>query len=401
MFSGKTLPSRVVLFLWSSIAIMTIIAREASASICQVYSDETCKPNPVTGIFPPCRGDGYCDSECNNAANQFDGGDCCEHTCHSSSDFDCGEAGYDCLDEECDDTGGVGSTGGHNIKVIPYVSHNDTFYYLWMDCCRRTAVRFMYEIRPDRVNYDRADWTKDDRKDQNNNRIVSDACQPKSVKTFKHPECMDRRKLQEQPCYDRGHLAMANHLDRSAQAMRSTFYGPNMVPQLAAMNQSPGTWGRIEDILECQRDEQHLESITVVGGMIFNDTSNDDWSVSSHGMPTPDAFWRVHVRYYRQSWNSRFRPPKVDAWLLPHSLEYARTDPDRWRVSVSTIRSVANDFLSEVPASYIAPESSYDTIVFRKNKPQLHKCIGDPNQSKANTEAWLEDNASTMIWLVD
>ena len=59
--------------------------------------------------------DGWCDSVNNNAACNYDGGDCCSSTCVSSS-YTCGVAGYDCRgypsstcysswqgDGECDD----------------------------------------------------------------------------------------------------------------------------------------------------------------------------------------------------------------------------------------------------------------------------------------------------------
>jgi len=55
-------------------------------------------------FFPFCNapnpqwiGDGYCDKsdDYNNAACQYDGGDCCEETCVSNT-HTCGVVGYDC-----------------------------------------------------------------------------------------------------------------------------------------------------------------------------------------------------------------------------------------------------------------------------------------------------------------
>ncbi|CAB4020748.1 Hypothetical predicted protein [Paramuricea clavata] len=40
-------------------------------------------------------GDGWCDHACNKAAHKFDGGDCCKHSCKSTT-YSCGSGGYDC-----------------------------------------------------------------------------------------------------------------------------------------------------------------------------------------------------------------------------------------------------------------------------------------------------------------
>ena len=44
-------------------------------------------------------GDGWCDGDNNNAACDYDGGDCCECTCSEAAYYDCGvNADYDCQD---------------------------------------------------------------------------------------------------------------------------------------------------------------------------------------------------------------------------------------------------------------------------------------------------------------
>lgn len=55
-------------------------------------------------IFAEYIGDGWCDADHfhNNAAQNFDGGDCCPETCVDST-FECGVAGFHCIDPEQSD----------------------------------------------------------------------------------------------------------------------------------------------------------------------------------------------------------------------------------------------------------------------------------------------------------
>ena len=64
-------------------------------------------PSPPTSCPSNYIGDGYCDSECNNQANGYDGGDCCSSTC-VSGEYQCGSNGYNCYD--CSQDGWVCST---------------------------------------------------------------------------------------------------------------------------------------------------------------------------------------------------------------------------------------------------------------------------------------------------
>ena len=62
-------------------------------------------PVPVSCdvLNPEWVGDGYCDSVSggyNTPGCDFDGGDCCEETCEESASYECGVAGYFCIDPE-------------------------------------------------------------------------------------------------------------------------------------------------------------------------------------------------------------------------------------------------------------------------------------------------------------
>lgn len=56
-------------------------------------------PDSTNGVFdcPPSAGDSLCDNFCNTAAEDWDGGDCCEDTCHSSFVFSCDATASTCL----------------------------------------------------------------------------------------------------------------------------------------------------------------------------------------------------------------------------------------------------------------------------------------------------------------
>lgn len=51
----------------------------------------------VTNTCDPVKiGNGRCEAECNNSANNWDGGDCCPGTCRSE-EFPCGVDGFTCV----------------------------------------------------------------------------------------------------------------------------------------------------------------------------------------------------------------------------------------------------------------------------------------------------------------
>ena len=89
--------------------------------------------------------------------------------------------------------------------------------------------------------------------------------------------------------WDRGHLVTSNHMDYSADYILRANYMTNVAPQVASFNQ--GIWVQAENVAECYRE---LAPVTVYGGLAFGDTRND-YFLSSHGVPTPDYWWKVIV----------------------------------------------------------------------------------------------------------
>lgn len=197
-------------------------------------------------------------------------------------------------------------------------------FTVWVDCERRGAVMFRYNAQRDHGQEKRV---RNFHLDKN----VPAKCQQLSTNTYRAP---GQR-------FDRGHLTPANHLDHSKRAIRQSNYMTNVWPQAANMNR--GSWLLTEEITECYRD---IDELLVLGGPLWlGDTSNDHF-VKTHGIRTPDAFWKVIIRQER-----------VIAWLIPNSQEATRKRLDNYLVPVEKIESLTGldipvpDYLkTEVPS---------------------------------------------------
>ena len=112
-----------------------------------------------------------------------------------------------------------------------------------------------------------------------------------------------------------GHQVPANHFDGSQTAISQTNFITNILPQTSSMNQ--GAWKRTEDIIECLRDKVILE---VWGGPIWGDNPADDFFVTTHGVTTPDAFWKVVIRTDNR---------EAIAWIIDNDLLLHIPPPDK------------------------------------------------------------------------
>ena len=203
-------------------------------------------------------------------------------------------------------------------------------FTIWLDCDRRGAVMFRYNAQRD---------TGDHKRKRNFylDPSVPSECQQKSTASYKS-------KLGS---YDRGHLVPANHLDFSANAIKQSNYMTNILPQASNMNR--GAYLRTEEIVECYRD---IDELLVIGGVIWGNDTSDDFFLGSHGVRTPDAFWKVIIRNER-----------VISWVIPNSPRAKRNDLDKYLVSVNDIEKISgidipvDDYLkSQVqPSSWLIP----------------------------------------------
>jgi endonuclease G, mitochondrial len=177
-------------------------------------------------------------------------------------------------------------------------------FTLWLDCNRRGAVKFRYNAQRDTGSFKR------------NSRFFLDPNVP--------TECQQTSTKAYGSGYDRGHLVPANHLDYSASAIKAANTMTNILPQASTMNR--GAWEPTEEIIECYRD---IDELLVIGGVIWGNNPDDDF-IHSHGIKTPDAFWKVVIRGNGQD-------ERDIAWVVPNSSEATKRWLDDYLVSIDEL----------------------------------------------------------------
>ena len=70
----------------------------------------------------------------------------------------------------------------------------------------------------------------------------------------------------------------------------------------------------------------------VIGGVIWGNNPDDDYFIHSHGIKTPDAFWKVIVRGSGQD-------EQVIAWVVPNSSYATKKRLDRYLVSIDELEA--------------------------------------------------------------
>ena len=256
------------------------------------------QPNECISCSNPIwRGDGFCDPSCNEAEHHWDGGDCCEHTCIDSK-FLCGSHGYDCQDP-------------HGERR--YLFHKKySSFELTLLCDRIVGagytVGFFYSLMSDRNDIKRK------------NSYIRDTTVPKECQqqfeqqilpTYKHEKCVRAGRTKNPFCFDRGHIVTANHMDDNLQTTHDASYVTNLIPQAAGLNQGGGAWYATEEIIECHRDFPDVRNLDIFGGILY-DEANNDYFLNSHGIPTPDTFYKIVVKYFTDD----RKDPDVIAWIM-------------------------------------------------------------------------------------
>jgi endonuclease G len=184
-------------------------------------------------------------------------------------------------------------------------------FTVWLECSKRGAIKFQYVAQRDNGNAKRYDKFFLDPN-------VPAECQQKTANAYGQG-------------YDRGHQVPANHLDSSEAAIKATNTMTNILPQAANMNR--GAWLQTEEIIECYRD---IDELLVIGGVIWGSNPADDYFVASHGVKTPDAYWKVVIR-------GTGSDERAIAWIVPNSKQATRKNLDDYLVSVDEIERVTGE----------------------------------------------------------
>ena len=186
--------------------------------------------------------------------------------------------------------GGSTPTTQQQSNLTTQLSIDYGGFKLLYDCDLKSAIRFEYKLGTDTGNFIRsATFNLDPNLSKN--------C-GQQLKTNSYASVAAG--------WDRGHLVASNHMDYDAAYLLSANYMTNIVPQLASFNQ--GLWKETETITECYRD---LAPIQVIGGVIYSDTSND-FFVSSHGINSPDFFWKTLIT------TNSINQIETISWLFPN-----------------------------------------------------------------------------------
>jgi endonuclease G len=195
---------------------------------------------------------------------------------------------------------------GENILKLDYAG-----FTVWLDCAQRGPVKFRYNAQHDTGN---------------EARVASFRLDPQVP-----PKCQQFSAAAYGNGYDRGHQVPANHLDASEVSIRQSNFMTNILPQVAQMNR--GAWLLTEEIVECYRD---IDELLVLGGTIWGHNPADDFFLESHGVATPDAFWKVIIRGTGQN-------ERAIAWIVPNTAQATKSNLDRYLVSIDELERVTGE----------------------------------------------------------
>lgn len=186
-------------------------------------------------------------------------------------------------------------------------------FTIWLDCAERAPVKFRYNAKRDEGDAKRYKKFLLDPD-------VPENCQQYTSKSYGNG-------------YDRGHQVPANHLDFSEKAIMQSNFMTNILPQTTQMNR--GAWLLTEEITECYRD---IEELLVLGGVIWGNDTENDLFVQSHGVRTPDAFWKLIIR-------GSSAGEKVIAWIVPNTKDASKKNLDKYISTVEEIEKLTGDKL--------------------------------------------------------
>ncbi len=223
-------------------------------------------------------------------------------------------------------------------------------FTLWLDCnTRHGAVAFYYKIGRDKANVRKKNINFDfDRK-------VSVNCQPQTWRTY-NTTTVDAA----QGTWTRGKLVPSNHMDGNLSTFKETYYLTNTLPQNSVLSQSEGAWRHTEIITECYRDITPLE---IWGGVIWGNNTDNDFFTVTHGIKTPDFWWKLIYRHDKKTYN---------AWIFPNHWSAKASKIDDFLISIEKLKK-AVAFMPDIGAlentskAGIAPKYSWPVEISEGN----------------------------------
>lgn len=179
------------------------------------------------------------------------------------------------------------------------ITLNKGGYVLNYDCDNATTIRYQYTLTTDNGSAARpSSFTLD-------TSLPAGCAGQTSTRSY----------ASVQSGYDRGHLVTSNHMDYNASYIRNANQMSNIVPQVSGFNQ--GIWVQAENVAECYRD---IAPVTVYGGVVYGDSSND-YFLASHGIRTPEYFWKTVVTNDPDT-----GAQKAISWIIPNETGLGKLD---------------------------------------------------------------------------
>ena len=230
--------------------------------------------------------------------------------------------------------GGDPSRSDIDEKSSPAVPTNPNYWTHWLitadyggfkllfDCTLHSAIRYEYLLKADLGNGTRTSSYKLDP-------TLPRGCAQQTT-TESYASVIAG--------WDRGHLVTSNHMDNDPDWMQRANYMSNIVPQVSSFNQ--GIWQDAENVAECYRD---LAPVWVYGGVVYSDSSND-FFLGSHGIPTPDFFWKALV-----TTDSVNGTERAISWYIPNRANLGQLDT--YLVSINELESMIGEALVAIPVS--------------------------------------------------
>ncbi|NQY48935.1 MAG: DNA/RNA non-specific endonuclease [Colwellia sp.] len=191
------------------------------------------------------------------------------------------------------------------------VEQQYTHYKLWVDCKERASIAFYYVASEDKGNKTKYNSFYDDPS-------LPQSCQQLSREAYSHYNDFESK-------YHRAQLAAANHFDFDKAALKEANFMANVLPQTLQLNR--GAWKRTEELVECYRDSFDVVNY---GGVIWGTDSRNDLFVNSHGIRTPDYFWRVLVGEYKSQ-------KYFSAWIVPNANDARASKLQHYAVGIEQL----------------------------------------------------------------
>jgi endonuclease G, mitochondrial len=208
------------------------------------------------------------------------------------------------------------------VQAANLVTLDKGGFTLTYDCAQRTALRYEYTLGRDNGNAARP-------KNFSLDPDLPAGCGGQ-LSTTAYGSIEDG--------WDRGHLVTSNHMDTSATYMKRANYMSNIVPQASGFNQ--GIWVQAENVAECYRD---IAPVRVLGGVVYDDDSND-YFLKSHGIATPDYFWKVIL-----TTDPKTGTEKAIAWYIPNTNNVDELDD--YIVSIEGLENLVGAAVVNISAS--------------------------------------------------